>query len=67
MQEIAKAIESKELQILVKVGENDKLFGSVTLLILQMHSRKKESKSTNVRLKFLNTSRHSETTRLKLN
>jgi large subunit ribosomal protein L9 len=32
MQEIAKAIESKELQILVKVGENDKLFGSVTSL-----------------------------------
>lgn len=32
MQEIAKAIESKELIILVKVGENDKLFGSVTSL-----------------------------------
>lgn len=32
MQEIAKAIESKELVILVKVGENDKLFGSVTSL-----------------------------------
>ena len=32
MQEIAKSIESKELHILVKVGENDKLFGSVTAI-----------------------------------
>ncbi|HMV45070.1 MAG TPA: 50S ribosomal protein L9 [Leptospiraceae bacterium] len=32
MQEIAKSIEGKEVQILVKVGENDKLFGSVTAI-----------------------------------
>lgn len=32
MQEVAKSIEGKEVQILVKVGENDKLFGSVTAI-----------------------------------
>lgn len=32
MQEIAKSIEAKEFTVKVKVGENDKLFGSVTAI-----------------------------------